>query len=345
MGLDTTRLTLFGLDLSQAGTYIRSGLRQALQWPALAWLTPSQPVNVFESDGRMRLVCAHTGQAVSGSTAPRFQALALDEAHVLSRTLWLPDLSDAQLAAALALEVAHASPFGEEGTVWGWRVRHSDEHEERINVELAMVQAAHVKALLERQPNSASQAFEVWVTHHNTPPIIMRGFAEPLRLAALRTQRTRRLLAVAGLGALLLALAVSPFLAQRAHVFQAQAALTELQAQSNHAVHAREALQKARDQAAVVQRLLQERPDLPGLLETLSRVLPDHTHIIRLDVQGTFVRLTGQGNEASLLVEQLSAHPSFRQLRSPSPIVRVGNTGAERFSLEFHYVPVKEEAS
>jgi general secretion pathway protein L len=337
MALDTTRLHLFGLDLSQGGTYLRSGFAQALRWPALAWLTPSQAVRVFESDGRTRFLCAYTGAPRAESEAPRFEALRVDEAYVLLKTLTFPDLPETALEAALALEVGHASPFTEEDTLWGWRIAGMNEEANQIEVDLAIVQARHVQGLLEARPNAP--LCECWVLEKPGAPIVLRGFGEHRRLSALRKQRRLRLLAVAGVLFLALLLLVSPFFQLRAQVFEAQTELAHLQARSGAAVQAREALQKARDQASTVQRLVEERPDLPTLLETLSRLLPDHTHIIRMDVEGTFVRLTGQGNEASLLVEQLSAQPAFRNLRSPSPIVRVGNTGAERFSLEFHYVP------
>lgn len=334
MAFEMRNLNLFGLDLAELVSNFKTGWIEALEWPVFARWVPRPVVRVWDYDGSQRVVCYLTGRTLPVETETTLTAAVLDPDLVLCQVLKMPDLNEQALTSALSLEVARLSPFGQDGTVWGWLARRVAEG---LEVELVMVMRDRVDAALRPLIQAGVASPEAWVVMPGGRPIVLRGFGEFLRLRKFRSEILRTLAALIVAAGLAGAVVASPFLQLRARVFDAQAQFAELQRASHEAVKAREALLRAKEQAAALDRVFHARPDVLALLEELSRLLPDDAYLIRLDVEGHLIRLSGQGSNASALVDKLGGVQVFSGLRSPSPIVRVGNTGAERFSLEFNF--------
>ena len=332
MAFEAGSWRLFGFDLLSLREALRSGWEDALQWPALAWFSPNEPVRVLLPDGGELLRLGTTAQPAPGDATPRAVAVVLPEADVLVRELSLPRLSGDELRQALALEVAALSPFPPDQVAWGWR---ADPQGTRLRVRLAMAARAHVAAYLELQRDRLAGAEpEVWADAD--APVVIGGYAEGARALRLGRQR-RRILGAMGVAALLLvALAATPVLQARQRVFDAQAKYEALAAETAGLVAARNELSRANQRAGSVSAYLHERPDIPKLIEVLTMTLPDDAFLARLEVQGRKVRMVGQAGNASQLMTSLGAPGSdFRDVRAPSPISRVGGSGRESFVIEF----------
>lgn len=311
-----------------------SGLREALEWPWLRWMNRPQPVELIGGDDATGRLPADRKSRTRADK--RVCAVVLPADLVLIRELILPDLAEPQKLEALVLSVERSSPFQSSDTVWGSRSQRLDD--QRIAVRLALTSRQAIEHHLQTLSGRDASAVEVWA--ECDPPLVINGFGEGRRLAR---ERSRRHLMLALSGAVLvgcLLLAVWPFMQIRQVVFEAQAAHAAMQQASARALADREALGRARDQAAAISAALQGQVRLLGLLESLSRAIPDSAHLTNLEVQGGLVKLTGQGPAASSIVDKLGASPQFASLRSTSAITRVGRDGAaERFSVEFQFQP------
>ena len=321
----------------------RRGWEDALQWPVFAWLNPVEPVRVLDADGR---VVGHDG--LSGTTLSptrlRTTAALVPEAIVLRSERVLPALDRDDLAAAIALQAAELSPFDEADTVHGWQTRVRADG--RLDVTIAIASrthvSAHVAALAAGPAASAVSSdlglareapqFEAWAD--GKPPIVLRGFGEALRLV--RQARGRRtllamLLIVASLS---IALAAMPVLVQSQRLAHARSALQALQSETHTILGERESLVRTNDKLDALARVFEGDVDLPMLLESLTRTLPNTAYLQRLEVSGRQVRIAGYSDNAAQLIDRLGEQPRFVEVRTPSPISR-GRDGRESFSVEF----------
>lgn len=321
---------MLSASLSSLPSLLLSGLREALDWPVLAWLKCHEPVELVHPDGRREAFIA--GRPAPGRPAPDYRAALLPADEVLFLDLTLPDLPESERAEAVALEVERASPFPLGETVWGARARRIAD--DRLSVRVALT-ARHAALARLDAISGAGQKPEVWADAAD--PVVIGGFGESIRRRAERNKvRLRLSLLVLGFAGFC-ALAVLPFLQLRAVVLDAQRQYAALQASSAPALASRDTLGRMRQQAEAVNGSLRDQIDLLGLLEVLSDAIPDTTYLTNLEVRGATVKLTGQGPAASAVVEKLGAMPQLSGLRSTSAISRVGRDGDERFSVEFEY--------
>ena len=171
-------------------------------------------------------------------------AFALPPDRVLERRLTLPPLAPADVAQAVQLEVALASPFGAEQTVFGHSVRRLDQGV--LRVDIAITSRQQIEQALQAAGFSPAQPPEVWVVQGAAGaalhPIVLHGFGEGTRERAVRQGLRRRLGLLALALALLAALVVTPTALMRARAQQAQRSFAALQKEAAPQLAQREAL-------------------------------------------------------------------------------------------------------
>ena len=337
MALEVNNLSLFGLDLRSFGRVWRNGWYEALQWPAFAWLSPSETVRVVLPDGSEVLRQGVSARPARHPGGTRAVAVVVPDDSILVRELVLPRLAIGELQQALALEVAAVSPFSVDDTVWGWSAESS---ETRTKVRLALAARKHVDAAIESVRLSVASAEpEVWALAD--APILLQGYGEHARLKRVREARGRMLWALVGAVVLAIGAASVPAWQARARVFDAQMHYEQLESQVAGLIAARAALTTGNERARALRAHVSEHQDIPLLLEILTRTLSDDVFLSRLEVKGRQVRIVGQASNASQLMNALGAQASpFRDVRAPSPISRAAGSDKENFVIEF-VVPVE----
>lgn len=324
--------SLAGL-IAEVLAQFRSGLWEALQWPAFSWLRPRLPVLVDIPDGSRRIVTGRRiREARRGWRTLRHRAVLLPDEQVLLRVLDLPDLPRERLLKAVELDVSSNSPFAPADTVWGWSIDHREERS--VHVTVALTSRAHAEAALSGASRGQAFAPEVWARIQ--PPLVISGFGERRRMAAER--RRAGILLVSALVALLLGvlLAATPTLQLHLQARDATRQIGALQAQAAELVAQRDSLSRARMQFEAIEAALQTQPDLLGALEMLAAALPDSVYLDRLVMQGSRVTIDGRGPNISALLDRLGAHDQIQGLRATSAITRIGEDDV--FSVEFVFL-------
>ena len=351
----------FGIDTAQWPAQWQAAGALLLGLPVLRRLAPRLPVLLHQADGRTThwLVAQGVAQPVAAAApGPAIRALQLPAERVLERHLTLPPLAAADVAQAVALDVAAASPFGAEQTVWGFRSERLDG--ERLRVDVAITARAQVEQSLQAAALAGDPLPEVWVLPATTAtlagamrPIVLQGFGEGLRQARARRGIGQRL-GLAALALLVLAaLAVTPTALQRAKARQAMAAFDAMQKQAAPQLAQREALMKQLERLQTLAQLQEQQLALGPVLDLLTRTLPDGAWLTGLRVEGNKLVLNGLADDAAALVQRLAEQPGAHDVRLTSPATRGAGAAKETFIIELgldahRYGPVlagKEAAS
>ena len=272
------------------------------------------------------------GREVSGDHVES-EVLAVPDELVLSRVLTLPSIAEADLEAALHLEISACSPFSSDDTAAGWRVTREGEAG-TLKVDLVIASRSAVVGFLVDQFNVVdAYASEVWA---NTGAhwVCLRGFGEARRETIYRRRLIRTGVLMAGSLVLLLILAgLSVALTGRELAnleLQRDAALQEARA----AIALRDELAATNLTIAELNKLSFRLPNPQPELLRLTQLLPDSAYITQYTQEGRSIRLRGRGTAAASLQQAMTQEAAFEQVTAPQAISRVGNTGLEQFFLD-----------
>jgi general secretion pathway protein L len=69
------------------------------------------------------------------------------------------------------------------------------------------------------------------------------------------------------------------------------------------------------------------------VIDEISRILPDHTWIARLDLSGTELQIQGRSSASSSLIRIIESSPWFADVRFASPVVQISGTEDDRVHI------------
>lgn len=87
---------------------------------------------------------------------------------------------------------------------------------------------------------------------------------------------------------------------------------------------------------ALLARRKQTTPATVIVLDTLSKILPDGTHVVDLRIEGDKVQLAGLTQDAPALIRLLERSPQFSRATFFAPTTRTLEEAGERFHIEAH---------
>ena len=337
------------MDASQWPRQWRAAAEGVLALPPLRWLRPALRVQLHHPDGGSSAWSVAHGLATpapDARAAATLTAVELPAARVLERRLLLPPLPAAELAQAVELEVAAASPFGPDQTVFGFDAR-PDDDAQLTRVDLVITSRQQVEQALRQAgagPDSDTDTDalpEVWVLPGGATrgpggvrPVVLGGYGEAQR-QRLEQQGTATRLALLLLAlALLAALALTPTLMLRQRALQAQQSFEALQRQAAPQVAQREALMQRLERLQAIDGVLGRQLALPPVLDMLTRALPDGAWLTALRAEGVKLVLNGHADDAAALVQRLAGQPGVHDVRLSSPATRGAGAAKETFIIE-----------
>ena len=310
-------------------------------WPLFKWLTPDVPVRVLRADGSEAIwlgEAAGAGKA-GARRSGTFVALELPEDLVLRRRIQIPAVQDSEIANAAELEVRAIAPFPADDLAWGFYRRKSSSG--AIEVEIALASRRQVNQYLnESAPRLQGLGIpEVWAVSAHGAPIVFTGYGEHRRTTnAAAWRRAGYALLVVGLG-LIVAIALTPVAQLRMRAMEAAAAFQTLQSQSTAVVQQREKLIKNAEKLTTLSTLLADTIDPLAAMDLLTRVLPDDTSLLTLQVQGFKVTISGQTTNAAALMQHLGAQEGLREVKAPGASMRPPGASKEAFNIELTLDP------
>jgi general secretion pathway protein L len=100
-----------------------------------------------------------------------------------------------------------------------------------------------------------------------------------------------------------------------------------------------------RTASAILDRRKQETPATVIVLEALSEVLPDHTYVTELRVEGNRLQVIGVTQDAPGLIRLIEQSRHFRRATFFAPTTRSATDPGERFHIEAQVEPVNTPRS
>jgi general secretion pathway protein L len=336
--IDRSSLRLFGIDLSTVPGYLRDGWAEALRWRAFRWLTPDELVRVLRADGTESVRQGVSSRTVAAPSRVRFAAVELAEDLLLRRSLVLPRLADEEVRQAVELDVRAASPFPDDDVAWGYDVERGDP----LRVDIALTSRRLIEQQIEAlKPRLGDVSPEVWVAGER--PFVIPGHGEGARLGHERRMRRAMFGLLTATVLLLAALAVTPTMQLHEQALEASRKSEELSRAVKPQAQMRDEIARLGEQIAVLIKASEQRQDVVALLDQITRQLPDDAVLNRLEITGTTVRISGQADNASQLLQTLGANPAFREVRAPAGITRAPAGSKEGFTIELRVGPEGKE--
>lgn len=331
---------LFGVDLRQIGQQWSGAWRDLL----VATSSPlrqrfDEPVALRRNDDT---VVVHGGQLRTEASPERvaLEAVLIPDELLLARTITLPSAAEAELPAVVTMEVASASPFAQDDTVFGWEEQSRDEHSVTILLAIASRQAITdwLRELVDSADVSATDAGienlpEVWADVHGTL-VCLHGFGEAARERLYRQRLVRVGLIAAGCLMMLLLIASLFAIQQRSSLARLESLQNVVQRESAHVAEMRETLVSANETILAANEIIGEYPNPHVEVARLTDALSDQVFLAHFSMRGSELRVRGRAVDAAMVMQTLAETPAYETVTAPQAITAVGNTGLEQFHLD-----------
>ncbi len=264
----------------------------------------------------------------------------LPREKVLRRMVELPAAAAENLREVLGFEMDRHTPFKAGEVYYDYRLEASDPERKRIKVDLVVVPKA-----------AADQAVRLVTSWGIVPDqLTVDGDGEegarvfrllPDGVAARAGGLDRRLSVALALAAcVLLVLALYLPLRQKQEVVAAsEAHLAVIRAEAEQAGDLKKQVEEMLERSGfVVARKARQRTAIE-LFDEVTRVLPDHTWILKFGVRDTNLTLSGYSAKPSALIGLLEQSEVLREVRFSSPVTMDQKMGLERFNLTATVTP------
>jgi general secretion pathway protein L len=297
---------------------------------------------IVEADGkaasapeRIRIVNGEVVASGAGNAATMLKAsraeLVLRPERFVVRPLELPRRATEFLDGIVRAQIDRLTPWSAENAAFGWSAP-AEIPNERVSVTVAATARALVMPFVSAIAGLGAESIAVSTVvpgAHNGAAAI-KVFDQRVR-GALELSRVRRTLAAALLAAGVLAAA-----AVAGDIIGGNEIDARLADVSSHIAAQRAKLRAGGD----LERRRHETPSSVIVLEALSQILPDHTYVTELRIQGDKMQVVGVTRDAPSLIRLIEQSQHFTRATFFAPTTRSPSESGEHFHIEARIEPV-----
>jgi general secretion pathway protein L len=260
--------------------------------------------------------------------------LLLPDDKVLAKRISLPAAAEENLREVLGFEMDLHTPFEASEVYYDYTVVGRDSARQRVTVDLVYSPRDAVDALVDGASKLGMKTDIVTCRRRDNANL------QPVNLLPQERRRTRRIdvkslnLALTALLAILVVAAITiPIVQKNRAIAEVEAQVQAAAAEAREGAELRQDLEKM---AEASQFLVEKKASdvmIVELVDEVSRILPDHTWITRLDFSGTDLHIQGQSSASSSLIKIIESSPYFENARFGSPVVQITGTQNDRFYI------------
>lgn len=259
----------------------------------------------------------------------------IDAGRVLRRTISLPAAAEENLRQVLSFEMDRQTPFKADQVYFDSRIVSRDASGRTIHVELVLLPRPQLDAEIATLAGGALalDGVDIWRAGHDGQRSHI-NLLPPDRRAHRRDLRLPLNLALAALAVVLLLLAMSKWLDNRAAAVESmREKVNQADAQARQVSDLKRSLVDSISGANFLADKKRNEPLVVAVLDDLTQRLPDDTFLERMNIENGQLQLQGQSREAAKLIGLLGespylSNPNFQGAIQPDP-----RTSKERFQI------------
>ena len=283
-----------------------------------------------------KLAGAHPDSIIAMLNGSRAE-LKLRPARVLFRPLELPRRATEFLAGVVRAQIDRLTPWTANDAAFGWSAP-AEAGADRVVITVAATARAMVQPIVDALVAAGAEAVAVSAAPPDAAPITVFEHRASGTLEAARVRRT--LVAVLIVTGLLAGVSLSIAGLAGMKLASEQDELTRRIADRRMAIRlGRESGPVATPLRALERRKYQS-PSSVIVLEALSQILPDHTYVTELRIEGDKLRVIGITRDAPSLIRLMEQSPNFTRATFFAPTTKGPSDPGERFHIEAQIEPV-----
>jgi general secretion pathway protein L len=336
--IDTTAQALLALFASfgtrkavqvieeNAGSFVLQGERNSPSG------LPFERVQIVDG----KIAGAHPDSIIAMLDGSRAE-LKLRPAGVLFRPLELPQRAIEFLAGVVRAQIDRLTPWTANDAAFGWSAP-TEAGADRVVVTVAATARATVQPVVDALIAAGAQAVAVTATPPQAAPITVleHRASGSLDLARIR----RSLVAVLIVTGLLAGVSLSVAGLAGVKFASEQEDLTRRINERRLAIRAGAGGGTVATPLRALERRKHQSPSSVIVLEALSQLLPDHTYVTELRIEGDKLRLIGITRDAPSLIRLIEQSPNFTRATFFAPTTKGPSDPGERFHIEAQIEPV-----
>ena len=265
--------------------------------------------------------------------------LILPPDKVLIKRITLPLAAEENLHEVLSFEMDRQTPFSADQVYYDSMVLKRDTGSQTLSIKLVLSPRKAVDELLTRLIDAGLSPDVVSTSEPKSAATLPVNLlpVDGKKTKSSTTRQLNILLAVAML--LLLAAAISiPILQKQQLIRGLEPQVEQALAAAKKSSDIRLQIQQLVDASTHLVRKKRTEPLVVRVFNEITRVLPDHTWINRLDINAQGIQLQGQSSSSAALIPLLEKSPLLQEVQFRSPVMRTPTTGEERFHLSAELV-------
>jgi general secretion pathway protein L len=269
--------------------------------------------------------------------------LRLNGGQALRKTLKLPLAAEENLTQVLAFEMDRLTPFKSDQVYYGARVAGRSPATRQITVDMALTPRAKLDTLLEElavagwQPEIVDVAGDGALGAFNLLPEKFRP--ERSRWPRLANTALATLIVV-----LFAALLVLPVWSARSTADTLEEEVRKAGKVAKQVEELREQVEKLEHETRFLENKKRTEPSVLGMLDELTRIMPDNTWLNGLQYKDRKIVVQGQSPSASSLIELIDKSDHFQNTSFVSPVTKDTGSGLERFQIASEVIHGKPSA-
>lgn len=255
--------------------------------------------------------------------------LCLPDSEMLLTTLTLPAATADNLESVLRFEMDRHTPFTAEQVYFGFSVAPREKNSQHIQVTLLLASKERTDAYLADLAGRGLYPATLCHAEHSSAPSI----ALPVSRHASQGGSRRKSLSSALVLVMLFLLIAVPLYHRQNRIENLTTELDQPRQRAEQTAALKRELNALQDSRDFLSLKRAERIPTLSLLDELTRTLPDHTWLSRLELESGTIQIRGESANASELIGLLENTTWFSDVRFSSPITSNPATNKDRFMI------------
>ena len=270
--------------------------------------------------------------------------LLLPDDKVLAKRITLPAAAEENLREVLGFEMDLHTPFEASEVYYDFTVIGRDSERQELTVDLVYAPRGAVETLVERGTSLGLKTDIVTCRTRDQNNLQQVNLLPPDMRRARRLEVKNLNLALTALLAILVVVAITIPLVQKnraIEIIEAQVQVAATEAREGSQL--RQDLEKMAEASRFLVAKKAQETLTVELIDEISRIIPDHTWVSRVDLSSSELQLQGQSSASESLIAIIEASPRFENVGFGSPVVQISGTNRDRIQISADVVQVQPQ--